>query len=229
MPDDTHITSAFAAVQSGDDDRLARLLEADPDLARARNRQGMSLLLHAAYHQRGETVRRLLAAGAEPDLHEAAALGDEERLAELLAGPERPDVDAPGADGFTPLALAAYFGHPETVGRLLTADADPNVAAANEMRIAPLHAAAARRSSEIVTLLLAAGAEPDARQHGGWTPLHAAAKHGDRQLVELLLERGADPAPEADDGSTPADLARGQGHGELAERLDGAPSPETPG
>jgi uncharacterized protein len=209
---------AFEAVSGGEAARLRALLEDDPGLAAARDPDGVSLLLRAQYAMSDELVAAVLTAAPALDVHEAAAVGDADRVGALLDG--RPElVGAAAADGFAPLHLAAFFRRPAVVRVLLSRGADPNARAANDTRVAPLHSAAAAGDRESVEVLLAAGAEPGARQQGGFAPLHAAAAAGDRELVELLLESGADPAPEADDGRTPAALARERGHPELERVL----------
>jgi len=167
----------------------------------------VSPLLRAQYAMDEDLVAALLAVGPELTVHEAAAVGDAERLRELVDS--RPElVDAVASDGFQPLHLAAFFRRPEAVRLLLERGADANAVAANETRVAPLHSATAGGDHESVRLLLDAGADPNSRQRGGFAPLHAAAAAGDRELVELLIESGADRAAETDDGRTPDDLAR---------------------
>jgi uncharacterized protein len=168
----------------------------------------VSPLLRAQYAMNEDLVAALLAAGPELDVHEAAAVGDVERLRDLFD--RRPElVDAVASDGFQPLHLAAFFRRPDAVRLLLERGAGANAVAANDTRVAPLHSAAAGGDHESVRLLLEAGADPNARQRGGFAPLHAAAAAGDRELVELLVENGADRAAETDDGRSPEDLARG--------------------
>jgi ankyrin repeat protein len=168
---------------------------------------GVSPLLRAQYAMDEARVAALLAEGPELDVHEAAAVGDTERLRALLD--EDPAlVGAFASDGFQPLHLAAFFRRPAAVRLLLERAADANAVATNDTRVAPLHSAAAGGDHESVRLLLEAGADPNARQRGGFAPLHAAAAAGDRELVELLLASGADRAAETDDGRTPDDLAR---------------------
>jgi ankyrin repeat protein len=209
---------AFEAVHDGDAARLRALLEEDPGLAAAGGQDGVSLLLTAQYAMSEELVAAVLAAEPELDVHEAAAVGDSDRLRDLLDG--RPELArAFAVDGFAPLHLAAFFRRPDAARVLLDRGADANAQALNKTRVAPLHSAAASADRDSARLLLAAGADPNARQEGGFVPLHSAAAAGDRELVELLLESGADRAAETDDGRTPAALARERGHGELAEQL----------
>jgi ankyrin repeat protein len=209
---------AFEAVEARDAARLRALLEDDPGLATARADDGVALLLKAQYAMGEELVAAILAAGPELDVHEAAAVGDVDRVGELIE--QRPElVDASAGDGFAPLHLAAFFRRPGAIRVLLERGADANAPAVNATRVAPLHSAAAAGDRESARLLLAAGADPNARQRGGFAPLHAAAASGDRELAELMLRHGADPGTETDDGKTPAALARERGHAELAKLL----------
>jgi uncharacterized protein len=208
----------FDAIESGDVERVRVLVVADPGLASARGEDGVSALLQARYRFRLDMVAALLEAEPELDLFESAALGQTERLSELLTtDPER--VGAWSPDGFTPLHLAAFFGHEGEARLLIEHGADVNAVARNPMAVQPLHSAAAADQSGIARALLDAGADPNARQEGGFVPLHAAAQNGDAEFAELLLERGADPAARTNDGRTAADFASESGHPELAERL----------
>ena len=171
-------------------------------------------LLQAVY--RGDAAARdaILARRGPEDAFEAAAVGDAERLRDLL--------DDPGAvapDGFTPLHLAAFFRHPEPVRLLIERGAPVNAVAANPTLLQPLHSAAAGGDAECVRLLVEAGADVNARQEGGFVPLHAAAQNGDEAALELLLAAGADPSAATDDGRTAADLARENGHDAIVARL----------
>jgi ankyrin repeat protein len=214
-------SAAFQAVSQNDLAELERLLAADPGLAGARNEQGVSLLITAAYQQRQPIVERLLAAGAPVDAFAAAALG---READLAAWIDREPglVDAFSPDGFTLLHLAAFFGHTPIVERLLARGASPAVVARNPMRVQPLHSAAALRQLGAARALVAAGADVNARQAGGWTPLHAAAQAGDLELIRLLLDRGADPRLANDEGIDAIGLARSKGQADAFALLAAA-------
>ena len=115
---------AFEAVSGGDAARLRALLEDDPGLAAARGPDGVSLLLRAQYAMSDELVAAVLAAAPELDVHEAAAVGDADRVRALLDG--RPELmRAVAADGFAPLHAAAAGGDRELVALLLESGADP--------------------------------------------------------------------------------------------------------
>lgn len=178
----------------------------------------MSKVLAALYAGDTAALDRVLAAGADLDLFEAAALGRADRVRALCRS-HPGDIGAWSWDGFTALHLAAFFGTPEVVAILLARGADPAARSRNDMAVQPLHSAVARGKVESARMLLAAGADPDARQHGGWTALQAAAARGDDALVALLLGAGADPTLANDAGDTPASLASAGGHSTVADRL----------
>jgi ankyrin repeat protein len=178
-----------------------------------------SPILQALYRGDDAEARRLAAAGMPCDVFEAAALADAAALRALLR--QTPALAREtGADGFTPLHLAAFFGTPECVVALLAAGADPAVAAGNAMLVTPLHSAVSRRKTENVRALLQAGVPVDARQQGELTALHAAAHNGDRLIVEMLLSRGADRTIADAAGKTAAQHARDGGHDAIATVLE---------
>lgn len=208
-----------AAITAGDESAVRGLLEEEPSLARERD-GALSAVMLAAYHKQPAVARALLDARGPADLFEAAALGMDERVRELVGWDPRAVV-ARSSDGFTALHLAAYFGHPSAVRILLDEDADVEDVAENGTRVRPLHSGVAGRSLEVVEALLAAGAELEARQQDGFTPLMGAAAGGVQELVERLLEAGADRTARNDHGKTAMDFAREHRHTHLEALLDG--------
>jgi uncharacterized protein len=187
------VRELFDAIAAGDAGRVRELVESDASLAGCRNDEGVSARLLALYRGDVEMLEVLVDSGPELDVLEAAGLGAEERLEELLAH-DPGCVSARSGDGFTPLHLAAFFGHPGAAAILVEHGADVSDVARNTMRVQPIHSAAAASQVEIVRLLLDRGADPNAVQEGGFVALDAARHHGNDELVQLLLERGADPA-----------------------------------
>jgi ankyrin repeat protein len=212
----------FGAIGTGDLASIEALLATEPALASAIHESGISAVLWAAYHGQAAVLERLLTAGVELNVFEAAAAGDLARLRTLLQA-DASLARAHSVDGFSALGLAAFFGHPELLSLLLGAGADPNAASRNPMQVTPLHSASAHRNADVslrmAESLLAAGANPNVRQQGGWTPLHQAAAHGHGELLELLLAHSADARARSDDGQTAEEKATEGGHDEVARRL----------
>ncbi len=194
------------AAQAGDAAGVERLIGASPDLASARDAEGISAILRARYHGHAWIAERLADAVAELDVFEAAALGRPTRVEEVVSA-DPSVVAAEAADGFTALHLAAFFGQLEVAAVLLEHGAAVDTRAGNPSHVQPLHSAAAGGHAAIAALLLERGADPDARQEGGFVPLHSAAARGDQVTARLLLERGADREARTDDGRRPIDFA----------------------
>jgi ankyrin repeat protein len=172
----------------------------------------ISELMEAQYRLDGETVERLLREGHEPTVHEAAAIGDTDRLRALLDR-DPALVNAWSADGGQPLHFAAFFGSVDACRLLLERGADVGEHARGFNGVAPINSAAAggvkpnETCTKIVRLLLDAGADPAAAQGGGSTALHTAAFTHNAELASVLVERGLDPDHAADDGRTARSIA----------------------
>ncbi len=208
----------LAAIKDGNGARVRELLADDPSLAEVRDENGVSALMLARYHGAHEATAAIRAARAELDVFEAAALGDADRVHELLhVDPSL--VDARSPDDGTALHFAAFFAQPETARLLVDHDADVHAVSPTFGNVTPLHSAAAGASAEIVHLLLAAGADANARQNGGFTALHAAAQNGDAAMARDLLEHGAEVDPLTEDGRSALAIAEEQGHDEVAALL----------
>jgi len=204
----------FDAIRKGDTGQVRALMTSDPTLAGARNADGATPALWAAYTRHPELAPVVLA-GREPDFFEACALGNRDRVSALLARDGKL-VEAYSGDGFTALGLAVFFGHEEIARQLVAAGADVNRPSRNAIRVSPLHSAVESGSLPLLDLLLEHGANPDAVEFLQATPLHSAAARGSKEMVERLLKAGADPKRKTKDGKTAVDLARQYGHEELA-------------
>lgn len=114
----------------------AAALGSEPLDPQARGADGFTALHLAAFFGGAETVRALLAAGADADadadnplevrpLHSAVASRDRGAVAALLEAGADPDVRQRG--GFTPLHGAAHAGDAEMVELLLASGADASL------------------------------------------------------------------------------------------------------
>lgn len=177
----------FDAIEAGQEGRVADMLEAAAEV----NEEGVSALLFAKYYGRDDLVELLRPHKPQLDAFEAAALGDVDRLRELVDfDPSLVSAYAP--DGFTLLGLGAFFKHPEAVRLLLERGADPNQQARHaQIKAYPIHSAVAAGSVEIARMLLDAGADVNVEQAGGFTPMMEAEQAGNEELIALLRERGA--------------------------------------
>jgi ankyrin repeat protein len=225
-------------VVDGDVATLRRLLEADPELARARSaRRHHATLLHyiAANgvedaRQRTppnalEVARLLLDAGAEPDA--LAHMYDEEctTMAMLVSSSHPAEAGVqealaellvdrgaalvePGATWSAAVMTALTFGFAATAHALVRRGAPVNDVAI---------AAGLGRLDDVRRLLLDASAE---RRHAA---LSLAAQHGHRDVVALLLDAGEDPdrynPPGLHAHATPLHHAAGAGHADVVRLL----------
>jgi ankyrin repeat protein len=133
-----------------------------PELARAANDDGDTLLHRVAGEGRADLIEALIAAGAK--------------------------VEATNDHGVTPLHEAAEHGHAAAIEALIAAGA--NVDALDSSGGAPLHRAASDDRVDAITALLEKGAILRARDQRGFTPLHTAANDGAPAAAALLIDRG---------------------------------------
>ena len=164
----------------------------------------------------GAAVAGLAAAGSDDRLVEAIKNRDGETARALVS--RRVDVNAPQADGATPLHWAAHRDDLQTADALLAAGA--RVDAANDYGVAPLALAATNGSLAMVERLLGAGADSNAAGDNGATPLMFAARTGRAEVVRALLARDAGvDARDAAHGQTALMWAASAGHTDVQRLL----------
>lgn len=143
-----------------------------------------------------ETVRALLADGAEPDaagiatpLYFAAQAGHLEITELLLEYGADPNALS---NWGTPLHIAAQRGYSEIAAVLLRKGANPNVVGGEDAST-PLHAAAQKGAVEIGRMLIERRADVNARNKYFEPPIHLAMKKKRTVFAELLRVNGAAP------------------------------------
>jgi ankyrin repeat protein len=209
----------FDAVKKGDLSTVKEWLARDPGLANARTEKGFSSVTLAAYYGKHDVLNEILTRRPTLTLHEAAIVGDLERVREFVEKDPRLANDASSPDGFAPLELAAHFGRPDIVRYLLAQGADVNFAAA-ETGFTALTAAVAGGHPEIVRMLIEAGADVNHRyEEQEFSPLLSAAADGDPEIVRMLIDAGADVTARTKDGRTPVSIALERGHPAIADVL----------
>ncbi|MGI9183820.1 MAG: ankyrin repeat domain-containing protein [Solirubrobacteraceae bacterium] len=203
---------AYRAVERRDLEALGAVLDAHPELVRAKGTNGNDLLGMAGAVGDERLSELLLQRGADPTsanlhgwtaLHQAAYSNQPQLAARLLAAGARTDLSARG-DGGTPLIVALFWGHREAA-ELLAGD---GVVPAN------LRAAAGLGDLGLIAELLPATGKPTAaagahrdfyRPHGGfpaWSPsddpreildeaLAWAARNDRVEAIDALVQRGA--------------------------------------
>lgn len=153
----------FEAAALGRTERVAELLDAQPDLVAAWAGDGFTPLHLAAFFRNPGTARLLVERGAPVD---PVARHEQLRV--------------------TPLQSAVAAGQAGTAALLLDHGADPNARQEGRGRFTPLHSAAANGDEAIVDLLLARGADPASAADDGRTAADFASERGHDALAERL-------------------------------------------
>lgn len=208
----------FDAIRQGEFARVQILIDADTTLASAKNDSGVSAVLSATYFGRKEIRDLLLARGAKLELQDAAAVGQLDRVKELVE--KNPALaNSFSSDGFPIVALAAFMGHWQVARYLQEKGADINAVATNGSGYNALTGAVTGGHTEIVAWLLDSGADANYRYGPGYTPLHAAAANGHLEIVKLLLKHVADKSAKSNDGKSALALAEERKHAAVVEFL----------
>lgn len=129
----------------------------------------------------------------------AARKGDLPEVKRLIAAGASPNVQ--DASKVTPLMLAAKGGHIDIVRELLAARADPN--AKDAKGLPAIYYCGGVAQPSIIADMIAAGARPDERDPEGDTLLLKAAAAGDATRVDALVSHGANPNVRDKAGNTP--------------------------
>lgn len=203
------IEDFHSAVESGDAQRVAALLYAQPRLALAAGHYGKTGLHLAAEQDDPEIARLLLDAGARLEaettwrmtpLEWAANLGHREVARVLLEAGAHLHLWAAAGLGLEQAVRGFWDGDrladsaykPELRQQADGSWAsDPDDHDARRLVSDSFYIACRNGHTEIARFLLDRGADIDVRGFFGGTALHWAAGNGHRTTVELLLDRGA--------------------------------------
>jgi ankyrin repeat protein len=109
------------------------------------------------------------------------------KVAELLVGWSKTNLDKRNDQDESVLMLAALKGYLPLVKKLIDHDAD-----VNKPGWTPLHYAATSGHVPVIELLLDSSAYIDAESPNGSTPLMMAAMYGSPEAVKVLIQAGAD-------------------------------------
>jgi len=195
----------YTAIRANDLARLNTVLAQGADV-NAKDTQGITPLMYAAWVGSTDAMRALLDRGADPNLTNSSG-----STALMMAVTELPKVQllvARGAKvniastrGRTALMLAAMSDRSVAIVRaLLAAGADPKAVDATGTTL--LHAATIGNDTETIRLALDSAADVNARNIPfGQTPLFYAAGNNNIAAVRLLVARGADVNAVSSDGS----------------------------
>ncbi|WP_165780263.1 ankyrin repeat domain-containing protein [Leptospira saintgironsiae] len=207
------MSDMFQMIAAGHKAQVIYSLRESPDLASKQNPEGITPVLFALYYGKEDIVNSYLTLGIPLNLFEASALGEEERVRDLVNS--NPSVvHSYSPDGWTSLHLASHFGKLSIIEFLLENGADIHAKSKSKLSIGntALHSAVASWRADAVALLLEHGADPNFTQDGGFSPLHiAASRQGNEQIVSLLLKKGANPDLKTEDGKTAREIAAERG------------------
>jgi ankyrin repeat protein len=154
----------FEASATGQSTRVAELIKEDPSLVNAFAPDGFYPLGLAVFFAHPETVKILLAAGADVN------------------------AQARNAMKVRPIHAAAAAAQMDVTSSLIERGADVN--ARQQAGYTPLHEAAGSGKIEFARLFLDHGADVNAKTDDGKTALTLAKQAGKEKMVQLLRERG---------------------------------------
>jgi ankyrin repeat protein len=227
------------AVLHADRRAVVKLIEAGADVSAHSGLGRTALIAAASIPGNSDTVRLLLAAGADPN---EAATTEAGPVAFVSGGGETPLIESakdltgrsakllldsgasPNAQdkmGNSTLHMAALNGNVEVVRLLLAHHAAVNVA--NKLGTTPMVSAAIRSDAAIVRMLIDAGGDVNAADGTGSTALMWAAykESGDPTIVDMLLRAGANAKAKNKlfDGETALTWALRNGETPIVARL----------
>ncbi|KAI7774384.1 hypothetical protein LA080_008811 [Diaporthe eres] len=189
------------AAITGSEEIIEMLLEHSDANIEARDNQGATALLIAAYYTKPDALRLLVNRGASVDardnegrssLHHVVKK-DSPELVRFLVD-HNADIEARNSGQQTPLLVAIQKACMRIVRLLEESHAD--LRPVNRYG-SVLHAAVRSASKAMVQFCLTRRYDTEATDACGLTPLSIAAKRGYHEIVALLLDHGADSEAES--------------------------------
>lgn len=176
---DAALWEFVVAIVGGNAEQFAKMLAANPALARARF-EATNATRQSAEESFVASVKRYIYRG-DTALHFASAAHDSEMIDVLIKA---------GADPRAKNRLGDEPLHAAATGDPLSERWNPNA------------------QSAAIRSLIRAGADPNAANKSGVAPLHRAVRTRCAAAVKTLIELGADPAKKTGSGTTSMQLGR---------------------
>ena len=186
------------------------------------DKYNFTALMIAAVLGHTETVRVLLAAGADTDRRDGwnrtaliwAIRGGHLETAEVLRG-----ADAEFEDEDVGPTLNRVAVNNDSVMLNFLLDLGVDSAVLNQAAVAAFIQAVEENAVDVASILIGTGVNVDTRGEDGDTPLIEAARRNRVEVVRMLLEAGADPNLQNDNGETALILAAKYGYAEVLQLL----------
>jgi len=198
----------LASVAKGDLVRVSQMLADSPNFLYARDENGQSAFLIAAYERHPEVMALLEKRGLRVDIHEACAGAKIDDIKKLLHGAVC-QVLTQNGNGDTPLHAAARAGASATLDNVI--GYGPNLSIPNLAGATVAHEAVLCPEAEAAEAMTFAtignAADPNLKTIDGNTVLHFAARSGNTRIVRLLLQKRADVTAKNGKGETASDIA----------------------
>jgi len=215
------------AVLAGDVKTVERFLSKDASLRYARDANGQSVYLLAAYAAQPAVMKLFEDKGLVLDVYEAAAGGKLDRVMEFLR-PAPGLVKMPNTAGDTPVHVAALCGRSEVIENMIAYGPDfalrnPNRKNATAAHLG-LQSASQAAAESMAFAMIGNGLDPNLADAEGNTILHGVAHTGYPRVIRLLLQKGGDATARNAAGRTALDIAVASGNTAAAELLRNAAS-----
>jgi ankyrin repeat protein len=227
-------TALMIAAEQGYVSLVDRLAALNAPLLNHADAGGNTALMNAARQGQEQSIKALIAKGADVNYVVPAVEGAATALQAVLDVPDftaahmnvvnyllqhGATATVKNAAGRFPLLFAAEHGRADAAALLIEKGADVNDV--DLKGSFPLLSAACKGDLGLVTLLADKGANMKMAAPDGQTPLMCAAKEGRNDAVKMLLERGAFVNARAKDGSTALTAAARTGNVDMVKLLLG--------